>query len=421
MVTLAALLIIFLGFLGLAVDLGRLYITRNELQGYADAAALAAAMQLNGKQSGVTRAVSAVDAGANRYEFGTRTVSSTQRTVAFSTSTAAGWSQSPASNQLAGLQYARVSVSADLPLYFMPFVKGPSQRTLSVQAVAGRVPASTMAAGNLLPASPIAPNASDPVHFGFVPGARYALRWSSNLGGNSGTGNGNNFNIAPPSGSTCEGDLALGWGAGSTIDRARESGSFRGWWGSSSGNSLDEWIGHGYPYAKSAGETIEMHTGTKNGRKNAMESRVNSDTDHVSTTYAAYESNLSGSYRLGNGRRLVAVPINAGPLNYVAGGSPGGGNGGNNNGDGNGNGGGSGNGNANGNGNGNSGSSGSESSGGTQNRVILGFAAFYLDRLDYSDTSGNEPYCGEYVGTFVQGANSHAGGPATVAKIRLVQ
>jgi uncharacterized membrane protein len=49
-ITVAALSVVFIGFLGLSIDLGRVYITKRELQNYGDAAAFAAALRLNGLQ-----------------------------------------------------------------------------------------------------------------------------------------------------------------------------------------------------------------------------------------------------------------------------------------------------------------------------------------------------------------------------------
>jgi hypothetical protein len=170
-----------------------------------------------------------------------------------------------------------------------------------------------------------------------------------------------------------------------------------------------------------------MANGTKNGRKNAMEDRVDSDTDNTSTSYLAYEARVFASgFRVGNGRRLIAVPINAGP-NCAGNNGNGGGsscNGSNGNGNGNGgksNGNGNGNGNDDENGNGNGNGNGGGGTGGMEPRTVLGFAAFFLDDLAYDDAAGNEPFCGQYVGTYVQGANSHSGGNAGVAKLRLVQ
>src|SRR5579862_2114054 len=59
LVTVALAAVAVFGFLGLAVDLGRMYIVKNETQSYADAAALAAALQLNGTSAGVTAAQTA--------------------------------------------------------------------------------------------------------------------------------------------------------------------------------------------------------------------------------------------------------------------------------------------------------------------------------------------------------------------------
>jgi hypothetical protein len=55
----AAVLLVIVGFCGLAIDLGMLYNRRVEVQSMVDAAALAAAKQLNGTSAGVTNAVTA--------------------------------------------------------------------------------------------------------------------------------------------------------------------------------------------------------------------------------------------------------------------------------------------------------------------------------------------------------------------------
>ena len=46
-------LIVMLGMLGLTFDLGRMFVAKNELQTYVDAAALAGAKQLDGLKTGV--------------------------------------------------------------------------------------------------------------------------------------------------------------------------------------------------------------------------------------------------------------------------------------------------------------------------------------------------------------------------------
>jgi uncharacterized membrane protein len=49
-------LAILLGLAGLGIDIGRMYVIRSELQAFSDAAALNAAIQLDGTEQGTTRA-----------------------------------------------------------------------------------------------------------------------------------------------------------------------------------------------------------------------------------------------------------------------------------------------------------------------------------------------------------------------------
>ena len=50
--TLAFVLLMLIGVLALCVDLGRMYIAKNELQAYSDAAALSANRELDGTDAG---------------------------------------------------------------------------------------------------------------------------------------------------------------------------------------------------------------------------------------------------------------------------------------------------------------------------------------------------------------------------------
>jgi len=49
-------LAILLGFAGLGIDIGRMYVIQSELQAFSDAAALNAALQLDGTENGLSRA-----------------------------------------------------------------------------------------------------------------------------------------------------------------------------------------------------------------------------------------------------------------------------------------------------------------------------------------------------------------------------
>jgi Flp pilus assembly protein TadG len=120
----ALLVLCMVGMLGLGIDLGHLYIVKGELQNYADAAAFAAAMELNGLDSGLTRARSAAANLPNKWDFGSKTVTSTQRTVAFG-QTAAGdssgnWSTAPSNPDIDDVAYVRVSARVDVPLFLRP-------------------------------------------------------------------------------------------------------------------------------------------------------------------------------------------------------------------------------------------------------------------------------------------------------------
>src|SRR5258708_33916691 len=65
-------MLVLLAVLGLAFDLGRIYIARNEAQIFTDAAALTAALQLNGTSEGIAKAREAVARVPIRWQLGTK-------------------------------------------------------------------------------------------------------------------------------------------------------------------------------------------------------------------------------------------------------------------------------------------------------------------------------------------------------------
>src|SRR5437867_12270106 len=74
LLTTAAALVLLIGVLGLCLDLGRLYITRNELQAYVDAAAVSAAYELDGTREGIAAAVAQATSNSNRWNLQTAPV-----------------------------------------------------------------------------------------------------------------------------------------------------------------------------------------------------------------------------------------------------------------------------------------------------------------------------------------------------------
>ena len=112
------LLAVMLGFMGLALDLAQLYNRRLELQGVADAAAIAAAGELTGTSAGVANAVAqaAVAAARLHYQYQTRQVAWSDAAIKFSSAPNApdsAWVDA-ANAQTApdGLLYVKVDTSA---------------------------------------------------------------------------------------------------------------------------------------------------------------------------------------------------------------------------------------------------------------------------------------------------------------------
>ena len=67
LVTMGIAAFALLGTLGLAVDLGRTFIAKNETQAFVDAAAIAAVTKLDGTLAGITSAQTAVANSTNSW------------------------------------------------------------------------------------------------------------------------------------------------------------------------------------------------------------------------------------------------------------------------------------------------------------------------------------------------------------------
>ncbi|MBM3749096.1 MAG: hypothetical protein FJW34_25305, partial [Acidobacteria bacterium] len=157
LITTGACAIGMLGMLGLAVDLGRLYVVKNEMQAYTDSAALAAAVELDGTGAGISRAQNAVATNTNRWNLGTSTFAGTQTTFA---QTASGpWEANP--SPATGYQFVRVRASGTIPLYFLPAVSVANSSGMAALSIAGQVPKLNFSEG-VFPFSPIAHNSTPP-------------------------------------------------------------------------------------------------------------------------------------------------------------------------------------------------------------------------------------------------------------------
>ncbi len=128
--------IALMGILGVAVDIGRLYISKNETQVYADAAALAAVTQLNGSLTGLAAARTAAAAAANSWNL--NSTNATTGTLEFGTSSAGPWVANPANGT--GYSYARATLPVQMPLFFLPVVVSRYQQQVVSVSVASQEP-----------------------------------------------------------------------------------------------------------------------------------------------------------------------------------------------------------------------------------------------------------------------------------------
>jgi Flp pilus assembly protein TadG len=281
LLTTGVCLVALIGMLGLAADVGRLYIVRNEIQAYVDATALTAALELDGTAAGITRAASSVASSTNRWNMGTLPFAGTQ--TDFSASATGPWEANPI--PAAGYRFVRIRATATLPLHFMPVVASSNSSTVNATAVAGQVQKTNFGEG-LLPFSPFPHNAADP-NFGYTVGEVYTLRWGSN----------------PKTGpNVCPGDNQQQW-----VDKAEEgAASERGYIEETGSSVIRAAIEQNYQTRPlDIGDTVEMTGGNKQTQRDSLITRVLQDTDPTSATYAQYESGGAG-----NGRRLVVAPIN---------------------------------------------------------------------------------------------------------------
>lgn len=171
LVTVGVCLVAMMAMLGLAVDIGRMYIVRNESHAYVDAASLTAALQLDGTAIGISRATSTLSASTNRWSLGSTAFAGTQ--MDFGMNGTGPWMASP--NPASGYRYVRVRAASAVSLYFRPIVVSAQSTVVAATAVAGQLSKTDFGEG-VFPFSPFAHDNIDP-NFGYTPGQQYTLRW----------------------------------------------------------------------------------------------------------------------------------------------------------------------------------------------------------------------------------------------------
>ncbi len=153
-----------MGMLGLAVDLGHMFIARNEAQAHVDSAALEAALMLDGTDAGLEAARAAVEANGNRWRLGRARFEKTR--TEFAASAEGPWETAPPA---AEIRFVRVRAEVAPPLYFVPVVSRERRGHVVAGAVAGQTPRTSFREGVLAWACE-APDAGDEIHFGLAPG-----------------------------------------------------------------------------------------------------------------------------------------------------------------------------------------------------------------------------------------------------------
>jgi hypothetical protein len=268
----------------MAVDIGRMYVTKSEAQSFVDSAAMAAAVQLDGSTAGLTRATNAASGDPKKWGFGLNTFSTI--TTKFATSPTGPWTTSPPSP--ANYYYAQVSATVTVPMYLIRVLVG-SAAQVGALAVAGRSSITTMRGGEF-PFSPYTRTAnpdspSDP--YGYMIGNQYTLRWG-----------------APGNKTTC--------GTDATNPSLATNGKVRGYCCVANNSpTIRQAIVSGDTDTVTIGSSVPMDTGAKNTEMTTIAERVNLDSDTSSTTYSQYVAN-----GFGNGERVVVVPVNDGPPSY---------------------------------------------------------------------------------------------------------
>jgi len=363
LITMAAAAVAMFAALGIAVDVGRLFIAKSETQSFCDSAALSAALALDGTSNGITAAQHAIANNQNTWNLDTTQV--TNYTVDFSNSSTGPWDPNPASP--AGYVYARVQATAPVNLFFIPVVVSLQVQNVNSLSVAGQIAFNGSIAQGLGPLSAVGPVPSDP-NFGLVVGQQYDIQWpqyNGSRGGCSPASPDKCFVKSPCSGESqaAMGEVVSQWGA-----------SINGYWGSNSASTIaGEILDTQQLQAVSVGQDINMSNGNKNVEGLDLDTRVNQDGDVVDNTPSDY---LASSTK--NFRRVIGLPVVT-PTTV----------------------------------------------GGTAEGLVLGYGSFLLisngDPSNYyAAGTGNDPFCAVYMGAYTQNGAS-GGTSAGFFKVRLVQ
>jgi len=348
------------GIVGLTVDLGRMYIAKSESDTFVDSVSLAATMELDGTLDGITRARQQLASNTNLWNFGRSTFPSTS--ISFAKDKLGPWDLNPV--DATDYRYARAAASVPVPLFFMPLLKA-GQGSPSV----GGAPLGMLLATYNLTAS-VASDSAGGQEFrtsfreGLFPFSPFA---HSTTAPHFGLIPGEVYTLRWASRPRLNKNVCPGDNTNAFIAIAEEAGgSERGYIEETSSAIIRKAIEQDYQTVfRSIGDPLDMTGGAKNTQRTSLTNRVNQDHDRSSATYAEYVAGQQG-----NGRRLVGVPINGGAPNFIM--------------------------------------------------VQIG-AFFLLPPHQYEEEHGNDAFCAEYVGPWLQGAKQKGAATAGAYVARLVK
>lgn len=274
---------------GMALDIGRMFIAKNETQNFCDSAALAAALALDGTSNGIANAKTAVSNSTDKWNFGTTSVSDS--TVLFSSTATGPWGSNPSTPS--AILYTKVTATAPVSMYFMPVISHLFTQDVSSIATGGQVPMTTIKQG-LAPYTAVSTN-STPPNFGLVVGQSYDMQWPAT--------NGNNNFVQP----ACSGDST----ASKNAVLANWGSSDNGYWGASANSSIAaEVLDQIQLTAISTGTNIMpvLTNGNKAAEAVYLDDRASEDINYTDNSIGI---NPASGYMADthNGRRLMAVPI----------------------------------------------------------------------------------------------------------------
>lgn len=129
---------LLLGLAGLGIDIGRMYVIRAELQSFTDAAALSAALELDGTDSGLASARAGSSRLANgphamRWDMGTQPITNIATSFSSDNNT---WQEHP--KQPSDYRFVRVVASEPAPVIFLRIFQPLSSTNVAAASVAAK-------------------------------------------------------------------------------------------------------------------------------------------------------------------------------------------------------------------------------------------------------------------------------------------